>query len=91
VTFAVGDLAKGGFTDADIIFLFNPFSLDTEGEVQRHMAQLAEEKPLVVLDYRGLVTDDISTLRQVPLMAVAPYRLMVSRRFSRGSRALVGI
>ncbi len=91
VTFAVGDLAKGGFTDADIIFLFNPFSPDTEGEVQRHMAQLAEEKPLVVLDYRGLVTEDVSTLRQVSLMAVAPYRLMVSRRFDRGSRALVGI
>jgi hypothetical protein len=91
VEFAAGDLSKGGFRDADIIFLFNPFPPDTAVEVQRHIAQLAEEKPLAILDYRGLATDGVSTLCQVPLLKVAPYRLVVSRRYRKESGELIGI
>lgn len=91
VEFRAGDLSKGGFRDADIIFLFNPFPPDTMVEVQRHIAQLAEEKPLAVLDYRGLATEGVSALRQVPLLKVAPYQFMVSRRYLKESRELIGI
>ena len=91
VAFEAGDLSQGGFSDADILFLFNPFPPDTEGEVRREIAQLATVKPLVILDYRGLVTQSIPSVRAVPFMKVAPYRLSVSRRFYQESRALAGL
>lgn len=91
ITFAAGDVSKGGFTDADIIFLFNPFPPDTEGEVRSKIAELAGVKPIVVLDYQGLVTQGISTLRPIPFVTVAPYRLTVSRGFYEQSCALAGI
>ena len=89
--FTAGDLSEGGFSDADILFLFNPFPPDTEGDVRRHIAELAEDKPIVILDYRGLVTQEMPPLRQVSLVKVAPYRIMVSRRFLKESRGLIGI
>lgn len=91
VAFKAGDLSQGGFSDADILFLFNPFPPDTEGEVRREIAQIAEVKPLVILDYRGLVTQSIQSIRAVPCMKVAPYRLAVSRRYYEASRALAGL
>jgi hypothetical protein len=91
VAFTTGDLSHGGFGDADIIFLFNPFPPDTQGEVRRHIADLAEAKPLVVLDYYGLVSREVVTVRALPLVKLAPYRLSVSRRFYKESRALVGL
>lgn len=91
VTFKAGDLSQGGFSDADIIFLFNPFPPDTEGEVRREIAQIAEVKPIVILDYRGLVTHSIPSIRAIPFMKVAPYRLSVSRRYYEESRALAGL
>jgi len=91
VAFKAGDLSQGGFSDADILFLFNPFPPDTEGEVRREIAQLAEVKPIVILDYRGLVTQSIPSVRAVPFMKVAPYSLAVSRRFYEESCALAGL
>jgi hypothetical protein len=91
ITFAAGDVLEGGFSDADIIFLFNPFPPDTEEEVRRQIAVLACEKPLVVLDYRGLVTRAMPDLRSVPLDEVMPYRLSVSSGFYEASCALAGI
>lgn len=91
ITFAAGDVSEGGFSDADIIFLFNPFPPDTEEEVRRQIAVLACAKPLVVLDYRGLVTRAMPDLRSIPLDEVMPYRLSVSCGFYEASCALAGI
>jgi hypothetical protein len=91
VAFKAGDLSQGGFSDADILFLFNPFPPDTEAEVRREIAQIAEVKPLVILDYRGLVTQSIPSIRAVPFMKIAPYSLAVSRRYYEESRALAGL
>lgn len=59
--------------------------------MRREIAQLAEVKPIVILDYRGLVTQSIPSVRAVPFMKVAPYSLAVSRRFYEESCALAGL
>jgi hypothetical protein len=91
VAFQAGDSTSGGFDEADIIFLFNPFPPDTEGEVRNRIEELADVKPLVILDYEGLVSQAMPALRTVPLMKISPYRLSLSRRFFDESRAIAGI
>jgi hypothetical protein len=91
ITFETGDVSRGGFSDADIIFLFNPFPPDTLREVGRRIAEVAEVKPVVLLDYRGLVTETVSGISSIPFNKVAPYRLAASRRHFEESCALVGI
>jgi hypothetical protein len=90
LTFAAGDVAKGGFGDADILFLFNPFPPDTEVDVRQQLAELAGAKPIVVLDYQGIVTRDLPELRSIPFAQVTPYRLKASRGYYEASCELVG-
>ncbi len=90
IAFEVGDVSKGGFSDADVIFLFNPFPPDTHREVTARIAELAVRKPLAVLDYEGLVTQSLPDLRPIRCARISPFRLLVSRSFPKESCALVG-
>jgi hypothetical protein len=90
IAFEVGDVSKGGFSDADVIFLFNPFPPDTHREAAARIAELAVHKPLAVLDYEGLVTQSLPDLRPIRCARISPFRLIVSRSFPKESCALVG-
>lgn len=90
IAFEAGDVSKGGFSDADVIFLFNPFPPDTHREVGARIAELADQKPLAVLDYEGLVTQSLPELRPIRCAPISPFRLVVSRSFTKESCALVG-
>lgn len=85
-----GDVTQGGFSDADIIFLFNPFPPDTRGAVAERVDQLAKNRPLAVLDYQGLATQDLSSVVSVGARDLAPYQLVCSRHFMAESCELVG-
>lgn len=90
-SFAVGDVTKGGFEEADIIFLFNPFPPDTREEVSNRVERLAQKKPLAVIDYEGLVTQDLASLRPISVRDMPPYRILYSRHFSQESQELLGL
>lgn len=91
VTFEAGDASKGGFSDADVIFVYNPFPPDTQVEVAERIEEIAAAKSVVVVDYLGIVSQGVPSLCAIPFMSLTPYRLAASRRFLKESRALVGL
>jgi SAM-dependent methyltransferase len=91
LSFVAADVTEGGFADADILFLFNPFPPDTKGAVAEHIESLAKSRPLAVLDYEGVATQAISNMVPVAVKDVAPYRVVCSRRFLAESCDLIGI
>jgi hypothetical protein len=90
LAFEAGDVSQGGFSEADVLFLFNPFSPDTHREVGVRIAELAAHKPLAVFDYEGLVTKSLPELRAIAWDPISPFRLAVSQNFPKESCALVG-
>lgn len=90
LSFVAGDVTQGGFSDADILFLFNPFPPDTMGAVVERIEQLARAKPLVVIDYGGIVTQRISSVVPMVLRDLEPYRIVCSRPHLRASCELIG-
>jgi SAM-dependent methyltransferase len=91
LSFVAGDVTQGGFAEADIIFVFNPFPPDTMRAVREQIGTVARRKPLAVFDYGGMVTQGIQSLVPVVACDLAPYRLGCSRNFLEESRALVDI
>ena len=91
ISFVAGDVTQGGFSDADIIFLFNPFPPDTKGLVVEEIGRIAQKKPLVVVDYQGLVTQSVSNIVPVTVRDLAPYRLVCSQKYLQESCDLIGI
>ena len=91
LSFVAGDVTQGGFSQADIIFLFNPFPPDTLLDVCERISKVAQEKPLAVVDYGGRVTQSIPNLVPVVVRDFEPYRLVCSRKFLKESCALVGV
>ena len=86
-----GDVTKGGFADADVIFLFNPFPPDTQAEVTELIDELARVKPLAIIDYGGFVTQRLTSVTPIVASELAPYRLVGSKTFLNDSCALVGL
>lgn len=90
ISFKAGDVTAGGFSDADVIFLFNPFPPDTQGEVSALIQHLAEQKPLAIIDYGGFVTQRLTSLVPIVATDLAPYSLVASKKFLREACDLVG-
>lgn len=90
VSFVAGDVTQGEFSEADIIFLFNPFPPDTMGLVADKIERIARSKPLVVVDYGGFVTQRVSNLSPLVVRDLEPYRVVCSRPFLRESCELIG-
>jgi len=91
LSFVAGDVTRGGFSQADILFLFNPFPPDVQEEVTRVIDSVAQQKPLVVLDYEGLVTKWSESLVPIPVRDLSPYQVMCSRSFLGESCELAGV
>lgn len=91
LSFKVGDVTAGSFSDADVIFLFNPFPPDTQEEVATLIHQLATAKPLAIIDYGGCVTKGLTTLVPLSGIDIAPYHLVASKNFLHESCDLVGL
>lgn len=91
ISFREGDVATGGFSDADVIFLFNPFPPDTQVEVVDVLQQLVLSKPLVIIDYGGFVTQRLTNVVPIVGADLAPYRLVASKKFLQASCDLVGM
>ena len=91
LSFTASDVTTGGFSDADVIFLFNPFPPDTQGEVTELIHQLALMKPLAILDYGGFVTQRLTSVVPIVGPDIAPYRLVASRKFLKEACELVGM
>lgn len=54
--FQVGDVSTCDFSAADVVFLFNPFVEEVAKHVSEKLADLADSKPLLIIDYFGAVT-----------------------------------
>lgn len=91
VSFTEGDVTKGGFSDGDVIFLFNPFPPDTQAEVTELIDQLALARPLIIMDYGGFVTQRITSVAPLVVTDFAPYRLVASKRYLHEACDLVGM
>lgn len=91
LSFKAGDVTLGGFSDADVIFLFNPFPPDTQEEVASLIHQLATAKPLAIIDYGGCVTQGLTSLVPLSGIDIAPYHLVASKNFLHESCDLVGL
>ena len=91
LSFRAEDVTAGGFSDADVIFLFNPFPPDTQGEVTDLIHQLALRKPLAIIDYGGFVTQRLTSVVPIVVADLAPYRLVASKKFLQEACDLVGM
>ena len=91
VKFQVGDVVKRDLSDADVVFLFNPFSPSVSREVGQKLRFLAQSKPIVVLDYDGLVTEDLNEFRRMDRGQAAPFHVYGARKYFDDSILLAGI
>jgi hypothetical protein len=89
--FEVADAAKYDISSADVIFLFNPFPPSARSEVTRRLLDLAEAKPVVIIDHEGLVTRQAHSFRRMDRNQAFPFHIYGSREHFEGSLALAGL
>ncbi len=91
VSFQLGDVTKRDISEADVVFLFNPFPPSVKREVAQKLCSLARTKPIVVLDYDGLVTDGSNEFRRMDKGQAVPFHVYGSRKYFDDSISLAGI
>ncbi len=89
--FHVGDVLKADISGADVVFLFNPFSPSVRREVAQKLSALARSKPIVVLDYDGLVIQGLHEFRRMDKGQAAPFHVYGARKYFDDSVSLAGI
>jgi hypothetical protein len=89
--FEVADAAKCDISSADVIFLFNPFPPSARSEVNRKLLDLAEAKPVVIIDHEGLVTRQDFSFRRMDRGQAYPFHIYGSREHYEGSLAIAGL
>lgn len=88
MTFEAGDIVSADISQADVLFLFNPFPPDVRLEVSRKINDRATQGPLLVIDYGGMVTQDASELIPAATHLLDDYRVAISKRFHIESLAI---
>lgn len=90
-SFEAADVVAADMSQADVLFLFNPFPPDVRQEVSRKINALATQRPLFVVDYGGMVTQDAHELVPAKCKKLDSYRVAVSKRFQKESLEIGGI
>lgn len=91
LSFVAGDIIARHFSEADVIFLFNPFPPAIGEVVAERINNIARRKPLAVIDYKGLVTQGVDCVTPIVVRDLAPYRVVCSKRFLSESCGLLGM
>jgi len=89
--FEAADAACIDLFKADVVFLFNPFPSSVRHEVMSRLIDVAEVKPIVVVDYDGLVTREAFAFRRMDKKQIIPFHIYGSRKHFEGSLAIAGL